>query len=48
MIEPLPPGVYTVTVDRVRKVRNKPAKRIHMTVVGTGHKLVDTIKPEPE
>lgn len=35
--EPLPPGVYVMTVDRVRKVRNKDQKRIHMTIVGGPH-----------
>lgn len=39
----LPPGVYTVTIDRVRKVRNKPQKRIHMTVQETGTQLTETI-----
>lgn len=42
----LPPGTYTVTIDRTRKVRNKPQRRIHMTVLETGDKLVDTIKEE--
>ena len=32
--EPLPPGTYTMTVDRIRKVRNKPALRVHMRVIG--------------
>ncbi len=49
--EPLPPGVYTMTIDRVRKVRNKDQKRIHMTIVDgphSGRKLSETIRPEPE
>jgi hypothetical protein len=43
---PLPPGEYTVTIDRVRKVRNKNQKRIHMTIVETGDKVSEVIKPD--
>lgn len=43
-LEPLPPGKYTVTIDRTRKVRNKPLRRIHMTVKETGQQISDTIK----
>lgn len=28
-LEPLPPGAYSMTIERVRKVRNKPYYRIH-------------------
>lgn len=44
--EPLPPGVYTMKIDRVRKVRNKDQKRIHMTIIETGTKTSAIIKPE--
>lgn len=27
--EPLPPGTYSMTITRIRKVRNKPYYRIH-------------------
>lgn len=29
MRKPLPPGEYTLKIERVRKVRNKPYYRIH-------------------
>jgi hypothetical protein len=45
--EPLPPGHYTVVIERTRKVRNKPLQRIHMRVVDTGQKVTETIKREP-
>jgi hypothetical protein len=46
--EPLPPGVYTMTIDRVRKVRNKDQKRVHMTILETGTKMSQVIKPDGE
>lgn len=45
---PLSPGVYTIKIDRVRKIRGKNAKRIHMTIVETGDKIIDVIHPEKE
>lgn len=45
-LKPLPPGEYTVTIDRIRKVRNKNQKRIHMTIVDTGEKISEVIKPD--
>jgi hypothetical protein len=44
--KPLPPGEYTVKIDRVRKVRNKDQKRIHMTIVETGDKVSEVINPD--
>lgn len=32
-VELLPPGHYTMTIDRIRKVRNKPAYRIFAQIV---------------
>lgn len=46
---PLPPGEYTVVVERVRKVRNKPAKRIHMRIIDgeyAGREIANTIREE--
>lgn len=45
--EPLPPGHYTVTIDRTRKVRNKDQLRVHMTVLEDGRKISMILKPEP-
>jgi hypothetical protein len=48
MKQSLPPGHYDVVIERVRKVRNKPQKRITMRVVDTDIRIKETIKEEPE
>jgi hypothetical protein len=30
-LDVLPPGNYTATIERVRKVRNKPMYKLHFT-----------------
>lgn len=46
--EELPPGIYIMKIDRVRKVRNKNLKRIHMTILETGDKMSQVIRPEED
>lgn len=44
--QPLPPGEYTVQIERTRKVRNKPQRRIHYKIVEgehAGRQLTGTI-----
>ncbi len=34
-VDLIPPGRYEVVIERTRKVRNKPFKKVHMRIVGT-------------
>jgi hypothetical protein len=46
-LEPIPPGSYTMVINRVRKVRNKPLRRVHMRIVDgpfQGREVINTIK----
>jgi hypothetical protein len=43
-MKPIPPGVYNIKVDRVRKVRNKSQYRVHGHVVETEEKTSYAIK----
>ncbi|WCD44116.1 hypothetical protein Kuura_038 [Caulobacter phage Kuura] len=45
-LDPLPPGHYTITIDRVRKVRNQPAYTIHATM-DDGRKIAGRVTYDP-
>lgn len=43
----IPPGKYEVVIERTRKVRNKPFKRVHMRIVGTDQTFTQIMRIEP-
>ncbi len=46
-LTPIPPGEYTITLERVRKIRNKDAYRFHYRMAdGSSMTQVMGLKPD--